>query len=401
MLQTAGKGKNEMKRIGKNTICGIGIFLSVFAAGLTAAQTPASKPSDLLISGIVSSDPNAPPPVITNKAELDLALEQTKDILNIPPERLSGVMASYSSILAGLPTPEGISTEDLYSKPPMTIDELGIFLSKRMVDSVPVFPGTPEEDLTADEEIDPITQNRRDAEGVPNTSLIVRRYASHIIEKYDTNQDGILQKEEWEKMPGTPQAIDMNGDLELEEHEILYYLARYAKDRTISHPIPPKRLTAAQTVLKTDGAVLIQPLSAPIRKQRSNEDDEAISSDAKPADMSEDEFQEIVTDADWGTGTEEQPELFGVVSKETGASAVTVREYAPSETETEGVPRWFLARDANGDGQLSLREFSPTLSLDSTAFFGRLDADNDGLVTPDEVKNFLAKGGNSTGTEKN
>ena len=87
-----------------------------------------------------------------------------------------------------------------------------------------------------------------------------------------------------------------------------------------------------------------------------------------------------------------QPELFGILTQENGASAAAVREFAPSANETAGIPRWFLARDANGDGQLTLREFSPSLSLESTAFFGRLDADGDGLITPDEVREYLAKG---------
>ena len=39
-------------------------------------------------------------------------------------------------------------------------------------------------------------------------------------------------------MPGKPQAYDLNGDLVLENHELLYHLAAYAKDRTISTRFP-------------------------------------------------------------------------------------------------------------------------------------------------------------------
>ena len=50
------------------------------------------------------------------------------------------------------------------------------------------------------------------------------------------------------------------------------------------------------------------------------------------------------------------------------------------------VPIWFLARDVNGDGQLTLLEFSPNLSPATIAQFGKLDSDADGLITADEVR---------------
>ena len=345
---------------------------------------------DLLVTGDLG-DNSPETEIITNQAELDLILKQLREVHQLSPARAAAIQGAYDILFSNNEQLNQVKMQPNAPRDPESLKELPDYLMKRLADTVPDLNDRYPEDEFGDE-LDPLTLNRRNAEGVPNTSLILRRYAGRILEKYDTNRDGKLQQSEWEKMPGKPQAYDLNGDFVLEDYELLYALAAYAKGRTISHPIPPRRLSAAQTVLKTDGPILIQPLSGPIRKRVSDSEDEETDPARRPSDISPEEFESILADADEGAGTEEQSELFGVVTQETGLASPAVREYAPSESETAGIPRWFLARDANGDGQLSLREFAPTLSLEATAFFGRLDADSDGLVTPDEVREFLEKG---------
>ncbi|MBX9582607.1 MAG: EF-hand domain-containing protein, partial [Gemmataceae bacterium] len=53
----------------------------------------------------------------------------------------------------------------------------------------------------------------------------------------------------------------------------------------------------------------------------------------------------------------------------------------PPPAAKTGVPDWFTKMDRNGDGDISRREFLGPLSL-----FRRLDADGDGLITPDEAR---------------
>jgi hypothetical protein len=60
--------------------------------------------------------------------------------------------------------------------------------------------------------------------------------------------------------------------------------------------------------------------------------------------------------------------------------------YHTPKEELYGVPAWFIVRDKNGDGQVSMTEFAPTLSAPSLALFGRLDKDGDGFIVPDEVR---------------
>lgn len=322
--------------------------------------------------------------------ELALSQEQMADMVKTLGGETDMAPATLEALKqAGLWTEA--DTESVAPAAPYSAGQLAAIAAIRALGTVPQFTKAGPNDLTDEAFFDQSIENRRDAEGVPNAALVLRRFAGHLLKKYDADGDGQLQESEWKTMPGAPQAIDMNGDLVLEEYEILYYLARYAKGRTIAHPIPRPTRRFGRAIFKTDAPIMIHPLSAPIRATTlENEEELRRIAREKPSDMSVDEFQEIVDETDKEAGTEESSELFGLLMKEMDASPA--REYAASAAELQGVPRWFLLRDVNGDGQLSLREFAPTLSLDSTAFFGRLDVDRDGLVTPDEVKDFLAHG---------
>jgi len=48
------------------------------------------------------------------------------------------------------------------------------------------------------------------------------------------------------------------------------------------------------------------------------------------------------------------------------------------------LPSWFVTRDLNGDGQLSLAEYAPRSGSTAVASFRKLDANGDGLLTPAE-----------------
>jgi hypothetical protein len=51
----------------------------------------------------------------------------------------------------------------------------------------------------------------------------------------------------------------------------------------------------------------------------------------------------------------------------------------------DGLPDWFEQKDANGDGQVSMAEFSREWNEQIVADFRRLDANDDGVLTPREV----------------
>jgi hypothetical protein len=65
----------------------------------------------------------------------------------------------------------------------------------------------------------------------------------------------------------------------------------------------------------------------------------------------------------------------------------TYRFHTPTERLPEGLPGWFARQDADGDGQVSMAEYSSYWSDSKAAEFVGLDQDNDGLITPHECLN--------------
>lgn len=283
--------------------------------------------------------------------------------------------------------------EEQAAEPEMTEAELAALRAEQRKGTVPDFAAEKDDSYSVDTEnefYNQSIQNRRDDEAFPSTSLVLRRYADSVVEKYDFNKDGVLQESEWSKISGAPQAMDMNGDFVLEADEILYYLARYARDRTIFRPIPPVPPERRHLLSLTDRSILIRPLSGKMNTQTPEEAEKAKENEGL-ADLTEKDLDAMIAETDETVGTEDDPELFGLLVEEMDESKQ--REYAAPLESVRGMPVWFLARDMNGDGQLSLREFAPGLSLEATAFFGRLDADSDGFITPDEVRKYMNNGG--------
>ena len=50
-----------------------------------------------------------------------------------------------------------------------------------------------------------------------------------------------------------------------------------------------------------------------------------------------------------------------------------------------GLPGWFKSKDANGDGQVAMNEYSRSWSKSSVADFRRYDLNDDGVVTSKEA----------------
>lgn len=227
---------------------------------------------------------------------------------------------------------------------------------------------------------------RRDDALVPAAPLALRFYGRFLIGKYDANSNGTLERSEWEDKLNGAQAIDLNGDWTLTDQEVLFYLARYASGRTIHNPAP-KRPTyvANRVVLDADKETRIRPASAPLRRETAAVAAETDKENANAlAEMSDEEVIAMFVAENKALEDVEDQELLGVLLTE--IDSATRREYAAPPEALKNVPVWFLARDVDGDGQLTLREFAPTLSTPAVAYFGKLDKNGDGLVVPDEAR---------------
>ena len=230
---------------------------------------------------------------------------------------------------------------------------------------------------------------RRDDVLVDGAPLALRYYARYIMNKYDANGDGSLQRKEWENRLEGAQAIDLNGDWDLSDQEILYYMTRFAKDRTIFNP-NPIRVNPQRTNVLVDNQeqeTLIRPASAPPKRVSEEEAKWArLVNDGVEnlSELSDEEIRDLFTDGNPALESVDDDELLDSLLNDMDESAV--REYAAPPQVLRGAPVWFLARDKNGDGQLTILEFAPNLSQRSLALFGRYDADGDEIITADEAK---------------
>ena len=217
------------------------------------------------------------------------------------------------------------------------------------------------------EDVAPAMQRGSLAPAVPGK---VVRYAQVFMQRYDTNGDGILQRDEWAKMPGTPQAIDIDGDGQVTMEELLWYFAHYAQSRTIHHTFSvnladPYRFDAASMSLFRP---IVPRAAAPQAAEADTQE---------PAgDLTEDMLkanEQLMDDEAYEKMLEER-------------QIPSNRPFYTSPENLRGVPRWFIEADKNGDGQVSLREFAPTFSPVSVDLFKRYDKNGDGYIVPDEVR---------------
>ena len=65
------------------------------------------------------------------------------------------------------------------------------------------------------------------------------------------------------------------------------------------------------------------------------------------------------------------------------------RFLAPHERLPEGLPDWFIERDLNMDGQVSMDEFADEWTDEKVETFLRYDRNNDGIITVEEALNPL------------
>jgi Ca2+-binding EF-hand superfamily protein len=163
--------------------------------------------------------------------------------------------------------------------------------------------------------------DNRDAQSADSR---VRRYAEGLLRQYDENKNGTLEKDEWSRMRGDWQKADTNGDGIITVDELMAQLTSYSQRR------PGDGGSGAAT----------SPNAAPSTADRSPR----------------------------GNFTSQKPRRF-----------LRATERLPA-----GLPDWFTRDDADGDGQVTMAEFSSTWTDSKAAEFAAYDLNGDGTITPQE-----------------
>jgi hypothetical protein len=76
----------------------------------------------------------------------------------------------------------------------------------------------------------------------------------------------------------------------------------------------------------------------------------------------------------------------GSDNKTAAAPKRSFRITPPTERLPKGLPDWFLRGDADGDGQVSMSEYTSTWTEQLAAEFLKYDANGDGIITPAECQ---------------
>lgn len=198
------------------------------------------------------------------------------------------------------------------------------------------------------------------------TSAKMRRYAERVVKKLDRNGNGTLEAAEWASLPGDPRLIDANHDGVITVDELSAYLARYAR----LHPLHDE--ATAWQHLPQPPPMIFQPVTPADRPPASA----AAEQGGMPATSAEESA------ADGGAAAKGKAADKGQVLEDLRRGR---KYYVAPAALPPGLPDWFIERDKNGDGQLTLDEFAPDGSAAARRQFHEYDKNGDGVITPDEV----------------
>jgi len=188
------------------------------------------------------------------------------------------------------------------------------------------------------------------------------RYSERLLRQSDSDGDGRLNRREWGRIWGFLMA-DANADGVVDLGELVRRVASYGRNRKIRLMDPLAEVAGAVPPLLSPGA--------------GSDSDQAADGKPPPTDGLDQPGEEpSAAEASEGEGPRRDAKFF------------VSRARLP-----EGLPGWFLSRDADGDGQLTMAEYAPKATRSELVEFARYDADGDGVITAKECVKALGSMG--------
>ncbi len=216
----------------------------------------------------------------------------------------------------------------------------------------------------------------------------VGRYAQRIFDRYDANGDGTIDATERRDIYGDPATIDYNADGNISFDELAAYMADYGRHRRMRltgsmveeavAELPPLYIPTAELDAMAAAQAAAQQAASQAAQQAQAV---PVSLAAEPANA--DSTADLETEkAD--DGAKEADDTSGSEQAQSARSPTDSKRFVTPKSRLAGLPEWFLARDANGDGQLTVAEYAPNSEKSALADFARYDRNNDGVLTPEE-----------------
>jgi hypothetical protein len=181
----------------------------------------------------------------------------------------------------------------------------------------------------------------------------VYRHAERLAARCDADGNGQVDAREWSALSGNPREADTNGDGALTVAELAQYIADYGLHRKIRlMPAAAGGIISLPSLLPPTSGGALRP-GAPA--DRTASDPEASEKNAKGSEANK---PKPASERKWAVARSRLP---------------------------PGLPDWFLERDGDGDGQLTLAEYGTAGTSSADESFARYDRNHDGLLTPREV----------------
>jgi hypothetical protein len=193
----------------------------------------------------------------------------------------------------------------------------------------------------------------------------LQAWATSLVKQHDKNGNMILEPEEQGFLGNSAAAEDLNHDGKITIDEIVMHHSAGASASTTPATSGASNKSSSTSSDSSRGERDRERYRGYGRHESATGSDSRSKSDDPMA-------KRVFTGTAGGTGKD--------ADKRHSYRFSTAADRLPA-----GLPSWFKSRDTNRDGQVSLSEYSRTMSQSVVSDFRRYDPNNDGIITAKEA----------------